>query len=131
MTLTVPLKLLAPERESVPLPCLTRLSVLLEPESLMAPAKLVLELSPSVRVRETEEPLRSTMLPEAPAREPKVALEETRSRVAPLLMVTAVAEDRALSTPYLSVPAPMVVEPVWLVAALRTMLPVPDPVVPN
>ena len=121
-----PVYVLAPDRVRVPVPVLVRASAPLP--SAATPEKVVLVLlPPAVRVTAPAAPL--VTLP-APASEPIVSLKPNRSNVAPPTTVSALLAPTALTTPSLTVPALMVVAPVYVLAAERVRVPLPSLVRP-
>ena len=106
----------------VPLPTLTRVTV---PEPLLSrPENVVLVLSPPT-VNVTGAATDDVTLP-APAIEPRAASKPARSRVAPEATVVALLGPIALAVPSLSVPALIVVTPVYDAASESVNVPAPS-----
>lgn len=109
------LKLLVPDRVTMPLPCLIS-----TPPPEMPPAKLVLSVVPTVSV-----PPPSAIVPPPPERSPITWALPASAKV-PAFTTRAVPEPRVSPEPNASVPASRVVPPVNDSAALSVRTAVPS-----
>ena len=101
LIVVAPVKVLAPDRVKMPVPCFVN-----PPVPLMIPEKIVLVASPVVRMADP-----MVTLP-APLKEPMVSAKLFKLKVAPALTVTAFVSTIRFAAPSCNVPALIVVAPV-------------------